>query len=30
VGYADTGFSYEENPLEAEAFDVQEAYLATQ
>jgi hypothetical protein len=28
VGYADAGFSYEENPLEAEAFAVQGAYLA--
>jgi hypothetical protein len=27
VGYADAGFSYEENPLEAEAFAVQGAYL---
>jgi hypothetical protein len=30
VGYADAGFSYEENPLEAEAFAVQGAYLAAE
>jgi phage-related minor tail protein len=29
VGYADAGFSYENNPLESQAFDVQAAYLAT-
>jgi hypothetical protein len=28
VRYADAGLSYEDNPLEAEAFAVQEAYLA--
>jgi vacuolar-type H+-ATPase subunit H len=30
VGYADAGFSYEENPIEAEAFAVQGAYLAAE
>lgn len=28
IGYADAGFSYENNPLEAQAFQVQAAYLA--
>lgn len=27
IGYADAGFSYENNPLESQAFDVQDVYL---
>ena len=29
IGFADNGFSYEKNPLEAEAFSVQNVYMST-